>query len=113
MLKKFNVQGFTLIEVSIALLILFIALSIFIPIGIRLYLERLAIREHYQALEYINEWLLLWRFDHMLPLASEIFINDTNYYLVATSPNDSELTLCLEWIGRNARNYEQCGFAKK
>ncbi|HHY21743.1 MAG TPA: type II secretion system protein [Bacilli bacterium] len=113
MWRKFNSKGFTLIEVSIALLVLFTALSTFIPIGTSIYLERITIREQYQALEFLNERLLAWRFDGIPTFDAEILINETSYQLTSSYTDGSGLTLCLQWVGRNNRSYEQCAFAKR
>lgn len=113
MWRKFNSGGFTLIEVSIALLILFSALATFIPIMTKIYLERIAIHEQYQALQLLNERLLSWRLDHIAPLDTVVSINETSYRLNSSYSGSLELTLCLEWVGRNNRSYKQCAFAKK
>lgn len=113
MSRKHSTAGFTFIEVSIAMLVLFAALATFIPIATRVYLEKITIREQYQALELLNERLLAWKLDHETPSDTEVLIHETRYQLTSSYHDSSELILCLEWTGKNNRSYEQCAFAKK
>lgn len=106
-------QGFTLLEVSFSLLILISAMGVLLPLLTTVYNEKLTIREHHQALLLLNEQLLEWKYEHVLPFHRTIIEHGTEYSVTFSKDSDSKLIVCLTWLGKNKRSYEQCGFVIK
>lgn len=105
-------KGFSLLEVIASIFIFSIlSLSVF-PAFIKVYDERITIRQESFANEMINETLQRWLYENQLP--NGVFEKgETMYHWSVLHVTERKLKACLSWSSKNGRDYEKCGYAKK
>ncbi|MDE5412286.1 type II secretion system protein [Alkalihalobacterium chitinilyticum] len=105
-------KGFSLLEVIASIFIFTIlSLSVF-PAFIKVYNERITIRQENVANESINETLQRWLFENQLP--DGVFEkDDILFQWSVTQVTERDIKVCLSWSSKNGRDYEKCGYAKK
>lgn len=101
-----NCNGYSLIEVMIALLILASAICVFLPAIIKVQEERHAIRMERFVETRMNAYFekVVIAKEHVY----ETFQYDSISFLAYTEETGEQLIFCITWTGRNERKYERC-----
>ncbi len=88
-------------------------LSLF-PAFIKVYEERATIRQESTAYYAIDASIQSWLYENQVQVTGGEFEKGGTFFEWSIFQiTDRELKLCLSWSGKNGREYEKCGFAKK
>ena len=79
-----------------------------LPVFIGIHQERVAVRQHEEALLLLENQIL-----HYLHDEKEEEVEDALYTLETTELKDGTRQFCLSWKGANQRDQVSCLFAKK
>lgn len=102
-----NHKGFTLLETSIALTVLFITISVSLPIMSLLQTERAIIKER-RIIAYRLHDELLFSIGHGEVPMDKAFEIDNKLITISQTREDKLITSCARWENRKQRREEIC-----
>lgn len=105
-------KGFTVVEVTVALLVLVVCLSCLVPILQRATVERRAVSEREYALTLIHNELSEWSAGRSAE-NERLTVNGTAYDLQWKEVDPHTVELCVVWQDRSQRVNEACGIAMR
>ncbi len=95
-------------------MVLTVTMIILLPALVVLYDERTSIQQEKTALLLLDEVITDWIYEKNSGLKDEIKRDFTTYkFSFSTSNNGQKLTVCINWLGTNGRNYERCESGKR
>lgn len=106
-------NGYTLMEVVFSVLVLSIITATILPAFIKIYQERLTIREQHQAQTYLANIIQEWLFDQKSPEPNDYITINGTAYRQNIHLSHNALKVCLNWNGQNERTYTICDYGKK
>lgn len=111
-LKLRKCEGFTFAEVMFALVIFTITIASLIPLFLFVMKEKQTVREQLIAYEILHNLFEEMRAKNEMPDVEQKMVKRGTIFEINIVQTDENIHICVEWIGKNEREYDECGVIK-
>lgn len=106
-------DGFTLVEVITAMMIMSVITFTIVPLLVQVYKERVSIQESQKATFILTDLVQQWLHENITPHDNVILQDYPTITVDSSWVETNQLKVCLHWTSKNERNYSRCKYGKK
>lgn len=111
-LKLQKCNGFTFVEVMFALVIFTVTIASTVPVLIFAIKEKQTIKEQLAAYEILHNTFEEIRAYNQIPDIKNQITKRGTTFDINFDQVDEEIHICVQWTGKNGREYDECGVIK-
>lgn len=105
-------KGFTFTEVMFALVVFTVTIASTVPLFLFVIKEKQTINEQLLAYEILHNTFEEIRASNDIPVIEPQTTKRGTTFEITMKQTDEEIQICVQWTGKNGREYDECGVMK-